>query len=259
VALTFHSGGYPSGKAGREAHPRSLRGFILRRLDALIAVNPEIGVLFRRLGVPAARIHLICPYTPVSVPGDDALPENIRTFRQTHTPLITTVGLLEPEYDLPLQIRALAKVRRARPKAGLVIIGSGSLESELRRMIAEEPEGRHVLLCGDVPHAHTLRVIQASDVFLRTTHYDGDSVSVREALQLGVPVIATDNGMRPPGIHLLQRPDADTLTDMIDTVLRQPPPPPVEAAGHEQHLDDLLALYSTLAGQNTNGSMPLTR
>ena len=33
-------------------------------------------------------------------------------------------------------------------------------------------------------------------IFLRTTLYDGDSISVREALHLGVPVIASDNGMR---------------------------------------------------------------
>src|SRR5437667_357439 len=41
--LTFHSGGYPASKAGRTAHPRTLRGFILRRFDAIIAVNREIA------------------------------------------------------------------------------------------------------------------------------------------------------------------------------------------------------------------------
>jgi glycosyltransferase involved in cell wall biosynthesis len=205
VVLTFHSGGYPTWDENRQVGKRSLRGFILRRLDAVIAVNAQIAEMFRRFGVAADRVHVICPYSPVSVRDDLVLPDEIRTFCEAHSPLLTTIGLLEPEYDLGLQIMSMTAIRRTNPAAGLVIIGSGSMESELRRLIASQPAGEHVLLCGDVPHALTLRVLSRSDLFLRTTHYDGDSVSVREALQLGIPVLATDNGMRPRGVHLIIR------------------------------------------------------
>ena len=46
--------------------------------------------------------------------------------------LLLTVGLLEPEYDLPLQIDVLGQVRERYPEAGLIIAGSGSLEQLLR-------------------------------------------------------------------------------------------------------------------------------
>lgn len=49
-------------------------------------------------------------------------------------PLFTTIGLPEPEYDLPLQIRTLEIVREDFPHTGLVIIGSGSLDGKLRRV-----------------------------------------------------------------------------------------------------------------------------
>jgi glycogen(starch) synthase len=248
VVLTFHSGGYPSWETGRKAHSFSLRALILRRLDAVIAVNVEIAALFRRLGIASSRIKVICPYVPVSVREDCVLPEQLRSFCESHTPLMTTVGLLEPEYDLPLQISTLATVRRTFPDAGLVIIGSGSQEPELRRFIATQPEGRHVLLCGDVPHPQTVRVISEGDLFLRTTLYDGDSVSVREALQLRTPVIATDNGMRPPGVHLIPRSDPVALCQAIETVLREPQSRTTPEAADDQHLREVLEVYSSLVG-----------
>jgi glycogen synthase len=257
VVLTLHSGGYPSFAGGRHARRDSLPGIVLRRLDAVVAVNAEIAALFERFGVDRSRIEIICPYAPVSVRADLPIPEELRAFRASHTPLLTTVGLLEPEYDLPLQIRALAEVRRRFPEAGLAIIGSGSLEPELRRLIAAEPDGRHVLLCGDVPHPLTVRVIADSDVFLRTTLYDGDSVSVREALQLGIPVVATDNGMRPSGVHLIPRSDGAALCRAIAAVLQGPRGGGVPVSD-DQHLDAVLALYARLLGRAIRAGQPRT-
>lgn len=245
VVLTFHSGGYPSW-AGDNARRRSLRGFVLRRLDAVIAVNRQIAELFARLGVPRARIHVISPYSPVSVPSVE-LPDELRAFRETHDPLLTTIGLLEPEYDLPLQIRSMSSIRHAFPKAGLVIVGSGSLHDALRALIASAPEAPHVLLCGDVPHEVTLKLLSESDAFLRTTLYDGDSVSVREALHLSVPVIATDNGMRPGGVHLIPVADSESLCAAVIAVLGAGRGRSAGAADvAESSLDRVLALYAAL-------------
>jgi glycosyltransferase involved in cell wall biosynthesis len=76
-----------------------------------------------------------------------------------------------------------------------------------------------VLLFGDMPHALTLRATLECDLLLRTTRYDGDSVSVREALYIGTPVIATDNGMRPEGVHLIPPSDAGRLRDAVCDLL----------------------------------------
>jgi glycosyltransferase involved in cell wall biosynthesis len=247
VVLTCHSGGYPAMTATRTLRRLSVRTLVFRRLDAVIAVNEEIASLFEKLGVARSRIHLISPYSPVGVRDDVRLPDQLQEFGSAHEPLLTTVGLLEPEYDLPLQIKALETVRRTFPRAGLVIVGSGSLESDMRRLIASSAERDHVLLCGDVPHPVTLRLISESDVFLRTTLYDGDSVSVREALQLGVPVIATDNGMRPDGVQLVPRSNAAALHDAIAMVLSRPAGALRTNSLPEGSLDEVLELYTTLA------------
>jgi glycogen synthase len=253
VLLTFHSGGYPSKVAGDRIRAWSLRGIVFRRLDAVIAVNAEIGALFARLGVAPSRIHQICPYSPVSAREDLVFTEPLHSFCATHSPLLTTVGLLEPEYDLPLQIRALEVLRQQLPGAGLVIVGSGSLESQLRHQISSSPARDHVLLCGDVPHPLTVRLIAASDVFLRTTLYDGDSISVREALQLGVPVVATDNGMRPAGVHLIPRSDPEALRQAITTVLAERSVRVSPAPAADDSVERVFQLYAALLQNQVPG------
>ena len=249
VVLTFHSGGYPSWQRGRRTQALSFRNFVLRRLDAIIAVNSEIADLFRSLGVRQSRISVRCPYTPVAVAEGEPLPEPLRTFCDSHQPLLTTVGLLEPEYDLPLQVKALGEIRRQYPNAGLVIIGSGSLEQELRRLISDDIACGHILLCGDVPHQQTVAMISRSDAFLRTTLYDGDSISVREALQLGIPVIATDNGMRPAGVHLIPASNPQALLAAVVSALSAPAAHADQRPAPGNDLDDLLDLYRKLVSR----------
>jgi glycosyltransferase involved in cell wall biosynthesis len=219
TVLTFHSGGYPGSPAGRKAAPDTLRGFVLRRLDGLIGVNAEIAELFEKFGVSRERIRTILPFAVQPPDRSLPLPERLATFLSAHSPVLLTVGLLEPEYDLPMQIDAMAGILQRHPRAGLLIVGSGSLDSALRSKIESAPYRDQILLYGDMPHAMTLRAALESDVVLRTTRYDGDSVSVREALFVGTPVIATDNGMRPAGVHLIPPSDPGRLCDAVFDVL----------------------------------------
>jgi glycosyltransferase involved in cell wall biosynthesis len=249
TVLTFHSGGYPSSPAGQTAAPRTLRGFVLRRLDGLIAVNAEIAALFQKFGVRPARIRTVLPFAVQ--PPDPALqlPERLRNFMAAHQPLLLTVGLLEPEYDLPLQIDAMEDVLRRFPLAGLIVVGAGSLEAALRRRIAAKPYAERLLLYGDLPHAMTLRLMLQSDALLRTTLYDGDSVSVREALYIGTPVIASDNGMRPPGVRLVEVSNRDQLRDAIFEVLDGSLPRHTVAGDGQENIRQVVAFYDELLNQ----------
>ena len=217
--LTFHSGGYPSTHAGQAAGPRSLAGVVFRRLDGFIGVNQELVDFARKLGMQENRVRLISPHAFLADGGESPLLEPLRSFYHEHEIVLITVGLLEPEYDLMAQLNVLSSVRVSRGSVGLVIIGSGSLEPELRRSLQQHPYASHILLCGDVPHASTLQAIRQASLMLRTTLYDGDAVSVREALYLGTPVIATDNGMRPTGVHLIPKSDPTALRTAIQEQL----------------------------------------
>jgi glycogen synthase len=256
--LTFHSGGYPSTSEGKMLGPSSLAGFVLRRFDGVIGVNPEIIRFFERLGVAPTRARLIYPHSFLSEPQTStALSEPLASFFTIHNPVLISVGLLEPEYDLPLQIEALGQVRQKFPDAGLLIIGSGSLEHDLRDRIRAQPYAQHILLCGDVPHASTMQAIARARVMLRTTLYDGDAVSVREALHVGTPVIASDNGMRPAGVRLMPKSDLSALLHAIDETLAQPAPRKHSSENDDSNLKAVFDFYIELTrGRLFSGKDP---
>jgi len=244
TVLTFHSGGYPSTPAGRALGPRSLAGFVFRRIDRLIAVNAEIAAFFARLGVARERIRVIAPHAFVAGEApSEVLPPALEAFAARHAPLLVSVGGLEPEYDVPAQIGLLERVIERHPRAGLMVIGSGSLQGALAAAVASSAARAQILLCGDVPHASTMRAIQRADVLLRTTLYDGDAISIREALHLGTPVVATDNGMRPAGLAVVPVSAPGPLLDAVLRVLDTPRPPAAAAAPDESNLEAVLAVY----------------
>ncbi len=216
TVLTFHSGGYPTLPSGKTVHPRTLRGFVFRQFDRLIAVNQALATMMeKQFGASPERIRFIYPHAlPARVPEVE-FPSAMEQFFATHQPVMLSMGWLEPEYDFPLQIAALGPVLDQHPRAGLLILGEGRLGAQLRDQIAATSYAGNVLMPGDVPHDVSLAAIARADIFLRTTHYDGDSISVREALHLGTPVIATDNRMRPPGVRLMPVGDQAALVEAI--------------------------------------------
>jgi glycosyltransferase involved in cell wall biosynthesis len=248
TVLTFHSGGYPGSPAGRTAAPATWRGFVLRRLDGLIGVNPEIAALFARFGARPERIRTILPFAVEPPDRSLPLPERLAAFLSAHRPTLLTVGLLEPEYDLPMQIDVMADILERYPRAGLLIVGAGSLEESLRARIAGTTYRDHVLLYGDMPHAVTLRATLESDLLLRTTLYDGDSVSVREALYIGTPVIATDNGMRPEGVRLIPPSDSGGLRDALCELLSQGRARQQPAGDGQENIRAVVRFYEELLG-----------
>jgi glycogen synthase len=259
LVLTLHSGGYPSSPAGQTARPFSVRGFVFRRFDFLIGVNREMIEMFVRFGIDRGKTRLILPFAlPDRIP-DAVLPESILRFLESHNPVLLTVGGLEPEYDLPLQIAALGSFREEYPAAGLVIIGGGSRERDTRDLVASKPYAEHVLLAGDLPHDVTLRAIAEADIFLRTTFYDGDSIAVREAMHFGIPVVATDNGMRPAGVHLTPPRDPAGLLGTIAAIARRLPG--CDSASPQFKRDDanlhsVFELYQQLCKRNTAHDLP---
>jgi glycosyltransferase involved in cell wall biosynthesis len=209
---------------------------------------------FGRLGVPSQKSRLILPHSFLPEGCiETALPHPLHSFFAAHHPVLISVGLLEPEYDLRLQIEALGSIRQRFGSAGLVLIGSGSLEQEIRDRIQSQSFREHILLCGDVPHSVTLQAISRADVMLRTTLYDGDAVSVREALHLGTPVIATDNGMRPAGVHLIPGPNLKVLLQATEELLLHPVRKASSAQTDDSNLRAVFSFYKELTGGSTAG------
>ena len=96
-----------------------------------------------------------------------------------------------------------------------MLVGDGSMRAEVAAAIDKSGHAKNICLAGNVEHEVTLHLIKDADVLLRTTVFDGDAISVREALHLGTPVIATDNGMRPEGVELIMSGDRNGLAEAV--------------------------------------------
>jgi hypothetical protein len=76
---------------------------------------------------------------------------------------------------------------------------------------------------GELDHPQALALIARCDAFIRPTTHDGDAISVREALALGVPCVASDVCARPHGAYTFRAGDAMDLTDQVHHALEQGP------------------------------------
>lgn len=90
------------------------------------------------------------------------------------------------------------------------------------------------------PHSF-FEVLKYSDVFLRITTTDGDSISIREALFLGKNVIATNVVDRPDGTMLVNNKKED-IAEMISNYNKKSTEP-ISVQRNENVADQLLKLY----------------
>lgn len=238
--MTMHSGGFPRSDIARSASRQSLASRVFRRFDHMIAVNSEIADVFEKFGVAENKHSVILPFSPSTPDSNLALPHDIAEFAAKHSPLLVAVGGLEDVYEPLFQINAMPEIRRYFPNAGLIIVGDGPLRTQAESAITDD-----VMLTGNIEHAVTIKLIDAADVMLRTTRFDGDAISVREALHLGTPVVATSAAPRPDGVHLIDDLDASVLADAVAAALSQPPPDTPQS-NTASPIDAVIELYSEL-------------
>lgn len=123
-------------------------------------------------------------------------------------------------------IRAIARVRETQPRLHAVIVGEISLEGEMQNLVDSLGLSAHLRLLGrraDIPE-----VLSAFDVFVLSSHDEGMSNAILEAMAMEKPVVATDVGgtgevVRHGQSGLLVPPrDPETLARAIGAVLAEP-------------------------------------
>ncbi|MGH3055493.1 MAG: glycosyltransferase [Gaiellaceae bacterium] len=123
-------------------------------------------------------------------------------------------------------IRAIGEVRETRPEVHGVIVGEVSLDETLQELVRSLHLEGHLTLLGrrsDMPE-----VFSAFDVFVLSSHDEGMSNAILEAMAMEKPVVATDVGgtgevVRHGHTGLLVPPkDPHALALAISEILAQP-------------------------------------
>ncbi|MFZ1699214.1 MAG: glycosyltransferase family 4 protein [Pyrinomonadaceae bacterium] len=246
--LTMHSGQYPLTEEAKNAVPTSARGRTFKKFSKIIAVSDAIADVFRRYGVGDERISVVQPFSATLPDPTVAVPDDLAEFARRHSPFLLSVGGLEPDYDPMFQISAMGDILRDFPDAGLMLVGDGSMRDAVEKAVAATDYSGSICVAGNVDHAVTLHLINDADAMLRTTLFDGDAISIREALFLGTPVIATDTGMRPEGTMLIDKGDRRGLVDAVASLAQKNSERSAGAEADSTNIRSVIDIYEKLVG-----------
>lgn len=224
-----------------------------------IAVNETIRTEILRLGARPQAVHTIPAYLPS--PEQDAgeeLPEDALAFLAASSPKLVTYAFKHrsqhgtgDDYGLDICVRSLPLLLPQFPSLGLLISvslpGDGSYVDALKRLAAELGVlDRIHFITGGTQSGDTLW--RSTDLYIRATRTDGDSLAVREALERGTRVVASDAAARLAGVVTFRSGDAGDLGASIAAALaRGPADEPEGSAPQRDFFSELLAVYRSSA------------
>jgi glycosyltransferase involved in cell wall biosynthesis len=191
VVHTLHNlAEYETDAVGRAVHRLAFRGTVLP-----VSISRECGASFRR--VYGRECHSVIPNCiPVDQYRRD-VSGRVEWRRKygfdSSAVLFVCVGRLEPQKNPLLLVQAFAALRD--PRAHLLLLGEGSLREQLAASVGSYGLEQQVHLLGkrfDIPEW-----LGASDVFVLSSDWEGNPLSVMEAMAAGLPVVSTSVGGVP--------------------------------------------------------------
>ncbi|HEY7509969.1 MAG TPA: glycosyltransferase [Vicinamibacteria bacterium] len=163
-----------------------------RAVDLFVAVSRAAAdFLVESKRVPARKVVVVPNGRDLDLfrPGDGGAALRAQLGIAASTPVVGVVARLEPQKGHAYALEAFAEVRRARPAARMLLAGDGSLRAALESHAAALGLRDAVVFLGhrtDLPP-----VIDAMDLVLLPSLYEGMPLSVIEASAMGKPVVAT--------------------------------------------------------------------
>jgi glycosyltransferase involved in cell wall biosynthesis len=211
--LTFH-GGLSQYYFPRHDSWRLYQAFrILFRLAGGIACDStEIKQAIEAYGIRADKITAIATFSAQYLSfTPEPLPEEVIGFLERHGPVFFSYVSFRPEYRLDVVRECMSLYRKSYPDTGFIWLGFPAKEFLEAQKFVEtwtREEKDSLLLLGNLTHDEFLTLMTRCFACLRTPACDGVAASVLEALTLGVPVVASENGRRPAGVITYKDTDA---------------------------------------------------
>lgn len=218
IVITLHNRKLLLLKGWKE---RMVRRF-LSRTRAVIFNDPQfVDLLAGKYGIDKSVMTVLPTYIPPTESERRGLPEEIVSFCNKHRYTISTnahsliVNTWGDVYGFDQIIGMMdILVNRKGMDVGLVFLFSILGDKEyfdkcVERIKSLGLEERFLLIVGS--DANGFEVWEKSDLFVRATNSDMEGISIKEALQFGTPVIASDVCTRPAEAILYHKGDVEEL------------------------------------------------
>jgi len=186
-----------------DLHGKSARSIWLRRLHAplverYVTVSKHLErYLIDDIGISPKRITQIYNgvdtdrFRPRLGERPSVLP---RTFVDSESIVVGTVGRAQPVKDQATLVRAFAELVRRPGGSGLrlVVVGAGPLLDELRRLAKSLGVDEQTWFTGAADQVSEF--LQTFDIFVLPSLAEGISNTILEAMATGLPIVATNVG-----------------------------------------------------------------
>lgn len=98
-----------------------------------------------------------------------------------------------PHYGIEDIIHSFARAYKQNPDLRLLLVGDGELKPEVEALIQEYKLSSVIHCPGMLAEEDVARYMSVADIYVCCTPSDGSSISLLEAMAMGLPAIATDN------------------------------------------------------------------
>ncbi len=160
--------------------------FALRKADWITAMADHMRDTIISLGIKPEKISTV-------VFGID--PEIFNTLHRNIDKgkyIITSTRNFEKVYNISDLIDAFAIVKKEIPVAFLNLIGSGSLENEVKAKVDECKLEDSVKFFGRISQTEIAETLRKTNVFVSVSSSDGNNISLNEAMACGCFSVVTD-------------------------------------------------------------------
>jgi glycosyltransferase involved in cell wall biosynthesis len=202
---------------------------VMPRADALTCVSKDMVAQYRQVFQLPPHIciyNIICDDNSQKKMNE---PVDEKWFTGKSEPIVVAAGMLEPWKGFADLIHAMAVLLNTR-RAKLIILGDGSLRTELQALINELDLAHAVKLLGYVENP--LRYFSRSDIFVLSSYVEGMPNVLVEAMMCGCTPVSTNCPTGPR--ELLQDGKYGYLVPVSDPVAM--------AAGISQAIDNPVAV-----------------
>ena len=214
--------------ADREAEGRVqkiINGFYFRRGWSLpVALTPEVrNSVAEFYGIPLRRVPVI--YNGIDL--SRCVPKT--TYETGETVTILHVGRFDVPKNHPGLLEAFRLLLETHPECRLRLVGDGELRPDMEKLAREKGIADFVEFCG--MQSNVYPYLHDADIFTLPSIYEGNPMTIIEAMGTGLPIVASRVGGIPDMISdgesgLLVEPEPQSIcTDLTrlvgDAALRQ--------------------------------------
>ena len=192
-------------------------------------VDAAIFVSLKNTGVLDEKSYLIPAF--ISAPPGHFLPEKVLQELVKYKKVICAISshpenkpaLIDEKdiYGFDLLLQAFENSASDSDILLLLLDPFGTMKAAYEKKVSQlKLKGKQILyLTETIDFSELLKYLT---IYVRPTRSDGDSIAIREALETGVKVLASDCCLRPEGVELFASNNISSLEANLDRVLNMP-------------------------------------